>query len=204
MPGKERINTEGAETGALRARRKLTRRVSRSGEAGADAVAEGFAVDGFAFEGGFGGFYYGAHLLDGGGGGFGDGFRDGRIHCGVAGASGEIGLDDGELFGFFCGEVVAVAFGELIDGFFALLDEGLQELDGFGFVELAELFGFLVGDGGFDHTEDAETELVFGAHGVGEVFLDFFGESHGNEYSRGRRKEFNTEFTEGIEKSKRE
>src|SRR6266851_4788588 len=139
MPEKERINTEGAETGALRARRKLTRRVSRSGEAGADAVAEGFAVDGFAFEGGFGGFYYGAHLLD-----------------------------------------------------------------GFGFVELAELFGFLVGDGGFDHTEDAETELVFGAHGVGEVFLDFFGESHGNEYSRGRRKEFNTEFTEGTEKSKRE
>src|SRR5216683_1869201 len=179
MPEKERINTEGAETGALRARRKLTRRVSRSGEAGADAVAEGFAVDGFAFEGGFGGFYYGAHLLDGGGGGFGDGFRDGRIHFGVAGASGEIGLDDGELFGFFCGEVVAVAFGELIDG-------------------------FLVGDGGFDHTEDAETELVFGAHGVGEVFLDFFGESHGNEYSRGRRKEFNTEFTEGTEKSKRE
>src|SRR5260370_29378791 len=121
MTGKERINTEGAETGALRARRRLTRRVSRSGEAGADAVAEGFAVDGFAFEGGFGGFYYGAHLLDGGGGGFGDGFRDGRIHFGVAGAGREIGLDDGELFGFFCGVGGVGAFVEFVDSFFSLV-----------------------------------------------------------------------------------
>jgi hypothetical protein len=32
--------------------------------------------------------------------------------------------------------------------------------------------------------------------------LDSFGESHGNEYNRGRRKEFNAEFTEGAEKKK--
>src|SRR6266403_2215330 len=102
---RKRISTESAEDGALRARRRLTRRVSRSGETRADAVAECFAVDGLAFEGGLGGFYYGTHLLDGGGGGFGEG--------------------------------VAIAFGELLDGFLALLAEGLQELDGFGFVELA-------------------------------------------------------------------
>src|SRR5260370_38550292 len=134
---RKRISTERAEEGALSARRKLTRRVSRSGETRADAVAQCFAVDGLAFEGGLGGFYYGTHLLDGGGGGFGDGFGDGGVHFGVAGAGGEVGLDDGELFGFLFGEVVAIAFGEVLDGFLALLDEGLQELNGFGFVELA-------------------------------------------------------------------
>jgi hypothetical protein len=159
--------------------------VQRSGKARADAVAQGFAVDGFALECGFGSFHYGAHLLNGSGAGFCDGFGDGGVHFGVAGAGGEVGLDDGELFSLFLGKVVAVAFGELIDGFFALLDEGLQELDGFGLVELAKLFCFFVGDGGFDHAEDAKAELVFGAHGVGEIFLDFFGESHGDEYSRG-------------------
>src|SRR5216684_4269559 len=183
---RKRISRESAEDGALSARRRLTRRVSRSGETRADAVAQCFAVDGLAFEGGLGGFYYGTHLLDGGGGGFGDGFGDGGVHFGIAGAGGEVGLDDGELFGFLFGEVVAIAFGELLDGFLALL------------------FGFFIGDGGLDHAEDAEAELVLGAHGVGEVFLDFFGEGHGNEYSRGRRKEFNTEFTEDTEKSKRE
>jgi len=46
-------------------------------------------------------------------------------------------FDDGEFFGFFFDEVVAIAFGELVDGFFALLDQSLQELDGLGLVELA-------------------------------------------------------------------
>jgi hypothetical protein len=167
-----------------------------SGELRADAVAKSFSVDGFAFESGFGGFYYGAHLLDGGGAGFGDGFGDGGVHFGVARSGGEIRLDDSQLFGFLFGEIVAVAFGELVDRFLALLDERLQELDGFGFVELAELFGFFVGDGGLDHAEDAEAELVFGAHGVGEVFLDFFGESHG--------KESNTENAEVTENTRTE
>src|SRR5258708_8505610 len=120
MPGKERINTEGAETVALRARRRLTRRVSRSGEAGADAVAEGFAVDGFAFEGGFGGFYYGAHLLDGGGGGFGDGFRDGRVHFGVAGAAGRISTHDCQPLFFFFDPVSSASLFQFSPVFFSL------------------------------------------------------------------------------------
>src|SRR5258708_10400024 len=115
MRGEEiRISTESAEDGALSARRKLTRRVSRSGETRADAVAQCFAVDGLAFEGGLGGFYHGTHLLDGGGGGFGDGFGDGGVHFGIAGAGGEVGLGDGVLLGFLFGEGVAVSLCVLI------------------------------------------------------------------------------------------
>jgi len=165
----------------------------RSRETGTDAVAQRFAVDGFAFEGGFRGFYHGAHLLDRGGRGFGDGFGDGGVHLGIAGAGGKVGFDDGELFGFFLGEIVAIAFGELLDGFLALLDEGLQQLDGFRLVELAELFGFFVGDGGLDHAEDAEAEFVLGAHGVSEVFLDFFGESHGKNIAEERQEKESTQ-----------
>jgi hypothetical protein len=145
------------------------------GEAHADAVAKGFTVDGLAFEGGFGGFDNGAHLLDGGGGGLGDGLGDGRVHFGIARGRGEVGFYDAEFFSLLFDEVVTVAFAELLDGILALLDEGLQELNGFGLVERAQLLGLLVGDGGLDAAEDAEAELVFGAHGVGEIFLDFLG-----------------------------
>src|SRR5258708_1278164 len=100
---RKRISTESAEDGALRARRRLTRRVSRSGETRADAVAQCFAVDGLAFEGGLGGFYYGTHLLDGGGGGFGDGFGDGAGRFCIAGAGGGGGREDGARFGFLLG-----------------------------------------------------------------------------------------------------
>jgi hypothetical protein len=128
---------------------------------------------------GFGGFDYGAHLFHGGGGGFGQGFGDGRVHFGVAGAGGEIGFEDGEFLGFFVDEILAVSLSKLVDGFFALFDERLEDLDGFGFVECVDFFGFFVLDGRLDATEDAEAELVFGAHGVGQIFLDFLGESHG-------------------------
>src|SRR5258707_1228959 len=108
---RKRISTESAEDGALSARRRLTRRVSRSGETRADAVAQCFAVDGLAFEGGLGGFYYGAHLLDGGGGGFGDGFGDGGVHFGIAGAAGGGGVGYGRLFGLLFEGGVCVACG---------------------------------------------------------------------------------------------
>jgi hypothetical protein len=138
-----------------------------SGEAGADAVAEGFAVDDLAFEGGFGGFDDGSHLFHGVGAGFGEGFGDGGVHFGFAGAGGQIGLEDGEFFGFFVDEVLSVAFAELVDGLLALFDERLQDLDGFGFVESVDFLGFFVLDGGFYAAEDAQAEFVFGAHGVG-------------------------------------
>ena len=142
-------------------------------------------------------------MLDGSGAGLGHGFGDGGVHFGIAGTGRKIRFDDGEFFGFFFDEIVAIAFGELVDGFFALLDESLQQLDGLGLVELAEFFVFFVGDGGLDAANDAEAEFVLGAHCVGEIFLDFFGESHAHEYSR-KRKEFNTEITEGTEKSQTE
>jgi len=166
------------------------------GEAGTDPVAQRFAVDRLAFERGLGGFDYRAHLLDGACAGFRHSFSDGRVHFSLARTGGQIRFDDGQLFGFLCREVVAVAFCELINRFFALLHERLQDLDGFGFIELAELLGFLVGDRGLDHAEDAEAQFVFRAHGVGEIFLNCFGESHG--------KEFNTESTEGTENTKAE
>jgi hypothetical protein len=142
---------------------------------GADTVAQGSAVNDFAFEMGFGGFDDGTHLLHRVGAGFGDGFGDGGVHFGVAGAGGEIGLEDSKFLGFLVDEVLAIAFAELVDGFFALLDERLQDLDGFGFVERVDFFGFFVLDGGFDAAQDAQEEFVFRAHGVGEVFLDFLG-----------------------------
>ncbi len=126
-----------------------------SGEAGADAVTESFAVDNFTFQVGSGGFYHGTHLFYGVGRGFRHSFGDGGIHFGVAGAGGEIGLEDGEFLGFFVDEILAIAFAELVDGFFALLDEGLQDLDGFGFVERVDFLGFFVLDGGLDAAEDA-------------------------------------------------
>src|SRR5260221_8437241 len=76
-----------------------SRRRSISGQPRADAVAQRFAVDGFAFECGFGGFHHRAHLLDGGGAGFSDGFTDGGVHFGFAGAGWEIRFDDSQLFG---------------------------------------------------------------------------------------------------------
>ena len=76
--------------------------------------------------------------------------------------------------------LLAIALRELLDGFLALLHEGLQDLNGFGFVERANFFDFLELDGGFDAAENAEAELVLGAHGVNDVFLDFFSETHGD------------------------
>ena len=74
-------------------------------------------------------------MLHGVGAGFCDGFGNSGIHLCVAGAGGEIGLEDGEFLGFLVNEILAAAFSELVDGFLALLDESLQDLDGFGFVE---------------------------------------------------------------------
>jgi hypothetical protein len=171
-----------------------------SGEAGADAVAQCFAVNDLAFEVGFGGFDDGSHLLHGVGAGFGEGFGDSGVHFGVAGTGWEIRLENGEFLGLFVDEVLAIAFSKLVDGFFALLDERLQDLDGFGFVERVDFFGFLILDGGLDAAQDAEAEFIFGAHGVNQVFLDFFGDGHAFQYSRRKeRKKTYTEDTEGTE-----
>jgi len=124
-------------------------------EFGANAVAKGFAVNDLAFEVSFRSFDYRAHLFDGVGARFGHGFGDGGVHFGVAGAGREIGLEDGELLGFFVDEVLTIAFSKLVDGLFALLDERLQDLDGFGLVERVNFFGFFVLDGGLDAAQDA-------------------------------------------------
>ena len=73
----------------------------------------------------------------------------------VAGAGGEIGFEDGQLFGFFFGQLGAIAFCKLLDGFLALLDEGLQDLNGLGLVEHADFFYLFMLDGGLDAAQDA-------------------------------------------------
>ena len=148
------------------------------GEAVADFVAEQFAVNGFAFEFGARGFYDGAHLFQGIGAGFGDGVLDGAMHFVVTGSGGQIFFDDGDFFGFFVREILAAALGELLDGFLALFDEGLQNLQGFQIVERAHLVNFFELQGAFDHAQDAEAQLIFFLHGRGEVALNFFDVAH--------------------------
>ncbi len=127
----------------------------------ADSVAQCFSVDSLAFQSRFGGLHNRAHLLDGVRAGFGDGLGDGRVHFGLAGAGRKIRFDDGEFFGFFFGEFRAVAFGELVDRFLALLYERLQNLNGLSLVENANLFDFFVLDGCLDSPQDAEAQFLF-------------------------------------------
>src|SRR5207302_699903 len=87
--------------------------------------------------------------------------RDGRAR-----GRGQIRFDDGELLGFFAREFGAVAFGELLDRLFALLYKRLENLNGLSVVERAYFFDFFVFDGRFDPPQDAEAQLIFGAHGV--------------------------------------
>jgi hypothetical protein len=155
-------------------------------EAVADFVAEGFAVDGFAFEAGAGGFDYGAHLFQGVGTGFGDGFIDGAVEFLVGGSGGKIFFDEDDFLFFFFGEVEAAAFGELFGGFVALFDERLQDLKGFEIVERTHLFDFFVLERGFDHAEDAEAELVLFLHGGGEIGLDAVDVAHFSPRSGGK------------------
>ena len=75
-------------------------------------------------------------------------------------------------------EVLPAALGELVDGFLALLDEGLQQLDRFGLVERALFLNFFQLDSGLHHTQDAESQLFLGTHGSNNVFLDLLGKSH--------------------------
>ena len=148
------------------------------GEAVADEVAEGFAVYGFACEGVLGGFDDGAHLFDGSSARVGYGFGDGRIHFGGGGPGGKIGLEDFQFVGLFVDEVLAAAFGKLVDRFLALFRESLQELNGFGAVERAHFFDFLELQGRFDHAQDAETQFVLRFHSGNDVFLNLFGKRH--------------------------
>src|SRR5258708_12591793 len=66
----------------------------------------------------------------------------------------------------------------MVDRLFALFYEHLQNLNGFGFVEWANLFDFFVLDGRLDSPEDAEAQLLFGAHGVDQILLNFFRKTH--------------------------
>ena len=95
-------------------------------------------------------------MLDGCGVGFGDGFIDRGIHFRDAGARGEIGLENREFFRLFFGQFRSIAFRELLDGFFALFHEHLQNLDGFAFVQGANFFNFAMLDGGFHTAQHAE------------------------------------------------
>src|SRR5580692_5419166 len=147
-------------------------------EALADFVTEQFAVNGFAFEFGARGFYHPAHLFQGIGAGFGNGFFDGAMHFVVAGSGGQIFFDDGDFFGFLVRQIFAAALAELFDGFLALFDERLQDLQRLEIVERAHFVDFFELQSAFDHAQDTEAQLVLLFHGRGEVALNFFDVSH--------------------------
>src|SRR6266852_1720987 len=124
-------------------------------------------------EAGHGVLHYGAHFFHGGGGGH---LGDGGLHSGLdfffSGGFGKIGFDQFDFGGFFVGHLLASAFGELLDGVFALLDEGGEDLVGFFVVEGGHLVDFFVLEGGLDHAQGRETVLFAGLHGRDDVFLD--------------------------------
>src|SRR5208337_1848343 len=91
------------------------------GKTFADVIAQRFAVNRLPGQDFFCGFDHGAHLLDGSRFRIGNGFADGGIHFGLGSAGGEIAFDDGKLPGLLVDKVLAAAFGELLDGLFALL-----------------------------------------------------------------------------------
>ena len=148
------------------------------GEALADFIAESFAVHGFAFELRAGGLYHRAHLFQRVGPGFGDGFFDGAAHFVIAGSGGQILFDNFYFLGFFIGEILTSALCELLDGFLALLDERLQDLQGLHIVEWAHFVNFFELERAFDHAQDAEAQLVLFFHGSGQVALDAVNVSH--------------------------
>ena len=71
-------------------------------------------------------------------------FRDGGFYSRddfrFSGGFGEVGFDHDDFGGFFVGHFLASAFGELLDGFFALFDQRGQHGLGFLIVERGHLF----------------------------------------------------------------
>ena len=67
---------------------------------------------------------------------------------------------------------------ELFDGFLALLDESLQDLQGLHIVERAHFVDFLELERAFDHAQDAQAQLVLFLHGGGKIALDAVNVSH--------------------------
>ena len=152
-------------------------------EALADFVAQEFSVDGFAFELGARGLDHRAHLLRRVRAGLGDGVFDGAQNFRVVGSGRKIVFDDFDFARFFFREIVAAAFCELLDGFVALFDERLQDLQRFQIFERAHLFDFFVFQRGLDHAQDAQAQFVFFLHGRGQIFLDMFHQAHVFEFS---------------------
>ncbi len=80
---------------------------------------------------------------------------------------------------FFRGQLRAVAFLELLDRVFALLDHGAEHLQLFFFVEVGALVDALVLQRGFHHAQGREPQLFPLAHGIHHIFLHTFGQAHG-------------------------
>ena len=92
---------------------------------------------------------------------------------------GHVGFDQDDFGGFFVGHFLASAFGELVDGFFALLDQRGQDGLGFFVVERGHFFDLAEVEGALDHAESGEAGFVFRFHGGDDVFLDLVGQAHG-------------------------
>ena len=104
------------------------------------------------------------------------------------GGLGHVGFDQRDLGGFLVGHLLAPAFGELLDGILALLDQSGQNLLRFLVVERSHLFDLAILERGLDHAESGQAVFVARLHGGDDVFLNLFAEAHGEiiAYWRGR------------------
>src|SRR5256886_4387779 len=110
--------------------------------------------------------------------GFGDSFRDRRIHFRLRCACRQVRLENDKLFLLFVDEVLAAALSKLIDRFLALFHQRLQQLDRFLLIQLSHFIHFFELKRCLRHAQDAQLHLVLGLHGRHNIFLNRLAETH--------------------------
>src|SRR5439155_10166640 len=133
------------------------------------------------------GFHHTAEVFGGRRPGFGNRFGDRPLDRGGIGRWRQIRLEDRDLGGCFFGEILPSTFGELLDGVFALLDEGGDDLSGLGVVERSAFLDVAVHERGFEHPQRAQPSGVVFAHRVGDGRIHVVDDGHrefGNWVSR--------------------
>ena len=103
----------------------------------------------------------------------------GGLDFGGADGLGKIAFDEDDLLQLLGGEFGTVALGECLGGLVALLDEGGEHLHLLLLVERRALVDFLVLEGGLDHAQSGEAQLLPGLHRLDDVFLNLGSNAHG-------------------------
>ena len=127
-----------------------------------------FAVDRLSREPAHRRLHDATHVFRGRGAGFRNRVRDGLFERGGIERRWEIGFEYGDLGRFLLDEICAAALGELLNRVAALLDERVDDLPFFRFVEVTSFLDALVHERRFEHAEWRETRGVLLAHRVGD------------------------------------